>query len=120
MATSDPSMDDLGAGVVSGDDSTPQSISLDKSNPTIADMFSDCKPGDEITLNLSYGDKSAALKATVGEDSDTAFTATINGTTDAEDAADGGDDEADEGESPVPAAPAKKDAAMEYLKSKRA
>lgn len=83
---------------------TPAGISLDKSDPTIADMFSDCKPGDEITLDIGYNGKTVSVTGTVGADDDQTFSASITGVAPAAGDGDGADaetatDESGEGDS---------------------
>jgi hypothetical protein len=81
------------------DDSTP-SIRLSKDNPLVAQMFSDCQPGDEINLTLGYNDKVLPLKAVVGEDDDQEFTATIAEPGDSDTTEEGGEAGAGAGASP--------------------
>lgn len=105
---------------------TDETISLPKSDPAIADMFSECKPGDDVKLTITYGGKSATLAITVEGDDDQTFTGTVNDVT-AGDGDEGAETEeqpeaGEEPEDETPAAPAKGGKAMspmDYIKSKR-
>lgn len=99
-------------------------ITLSKADPKIAEMFSECKPGDEITLTLEYGEKSVGLKVTVGTDDEQTFTAQVTEVSEPE-AEEAGEEPATENEPDEDdagagaASAAGSGSPMDYIKSQR-
>lgn len=63
-------------------------LTIPKDDPELQEMFSACKPGDEIEITLGYEGKQAKLSLTVGADDENQLTATVNSV----DTADEGDE----------------------------